>query len=111
MARLNVVTKAVKEGKLGPALRLLPTTAATTLRGQAWCSTAFAETKEQLTGVPMSSTLENLDAALDVARDLSEANPTSVMKSARSHSMRPEARPTRPTQVVKVYLMTDRLLA
>ena len=34
MGRLSTVhEKLVKEGKLGPSLRLLPTTAATTLRG------------------------------------------------------------------------------
>ena len=69
MARLNVVhQKLVKEGKLGPSLRLLPTTTATTLRGQGMVIDGpFAETKEQLLGFYVID-VENLDAALDVAR-------------------------------------------
>jgi hypothetical protein len=104
MARLNVVhEKLVKEGKLGPALRLLPTTAATTLRGQGMVLDGpFAETKEQLLGFYVID-VENLDAALDVARDLSEANPTSVYEIRPIALYAPEARPNAPTQVVKVY--------
>ena len=52
IARLSVVhEKLVQEGKLGPSLRLLPTTAATTLRGPGLVIDGpFAETKEQLLG-------------------------------------------------------------
>src|SRR6202000_3495342 len=52
MGRLSVVhERLVKEGKLGPSLRLLPTTAATTLRGPGLVIDGpFAETKEQLLG-------------------------------------------------------------
>ena len=79
MSRLSVVhEKLVGEGKLGPSLRLLPTTAATTLRGQDMVIDGpFAETKEQLLGFYVID-VENLDAALDVAKELSAANPTSV---------------------------------
>jgi hypothetical protein len=104
MARLNVVhEKLVKEGKLGPALRLLPTNAATTLRGQGMVLDGpFAETKEQLLGFYVID-VENLDAALDVARELSEANPTSVYEIRPIALYAPEARPNAPTQVIKVY--------
>jgi hypothetical protein len=65
-----------REGKLGPSLRLMPTTAATTL-----CKSKdmvldgpFAETKEQLLGLYVID-VDNLDAALEVARRLAKANP------------------------------------
>jgi hypothetical protein len=104
MDRLNVVhEKLVKEGKLGPSLRLLPTTAATTLRGPGLVIDGpFAETKEQLLGLYVID-VENLDAALNVARDLSKANPTSVYEIRPVALYVPEARPNAPTQVVKVY--------
>jgi hypothetical protein len=104
MARLNVVhERLVKEGKLGPSLRLLPTTAATTLRGQDLVIDGpFAETKEQLLGFYVID-VENLDAALNVARDLSKANPTSVYEIRPVALYVPEARPNATTQVVKVY--------
>ena len=48
MDRLGVVhEKLVREGKLGTSLRLLPTTAATTLRPAMVIDGPFAETKEQ----------------------------------------------------------------
>src|SRR5580692_2651238 len=77
MNRLSVVhEKLVREGKLGPSLRLLPTTAATTLRGGGIVIDGpFAETKEQLLGFYVVD-VENLDAALDVAGQISAANPT-----------------------------------
>ena len=54
MAKLGVVQeKLAKEGKLGPVARLLPTTAATTLRKEnppLVIDGPFAETKEQLLG-------------------------------------------------------------
>jgi hypothetical protein len=53
MARLDVVHQKLKrEGKLGPAARLLPTTAATTLRKtqDLVLDGPYAETKEQLLG-------------------------------------------------------------
>jgi hypothetical protein len=79
MARLAVVQeKLAREGKLGPVARLLPTTAATTLRKgrdePLVIDGPFAETKEQLLGFYVVDCAE-LDDALDIARDLSVANP------------------------------------
>jgi hypothetical protein len=79
MARLGVVQdRLTKAGKLGPALRLLPTTSATTLRKTQdpplVIDGPFAETKEQLLGFYVID-VANLDAALDVARELAAANP------------------------------------
>ena len=78
MAKLSVVQDRLKkEGKLGPVARLLPTTAATTLRKDdppLVLDGPYAETKEQLLGFYVVD-CENLDAALDVARDLGAANP------------------------------------
>lgn len=104
MNRLNVVhERLIKEGKLGPALRLLPTTAATTLRGgNLVIDGPFAETKEQLLGFYVID-VENLDAALDVARELSAANPTSVYEIRPIALYVPEGRPNAPTEMVKFY--------
>ncbi|MHC1551845.1 YciI family protein [Phyllobacterium sp. K27] len=79
MARLAVVQeKLTKEGRLGPVARLLPTTAATTLRKGGnepiIIDGPFAETKEQLLGFYVVD-CRSLDEALDIARDLSVANP------------------------------------
>ena len=79
MARLKVVQEdLVARGKLGPVARLLPTTAATTLRKGSTepivIDGPFAETKEQLLGFYMVD-VGSLDEALDIARDLAEANP------------------------------------
>ena len=79
MAKLNVVhQKLAKAGKLGPALRLLPTTAATTLRKDSdpplVLDGPYAETKEQLLGFYVIE-CEDLEAALQVAKDLAKANP------------------------------------
>jgi hypothetical protein len=104
MARLSVVhEKLMKEGKLGPSLRLLPTTAAATLRGpDLVIDGPFAETKEQLLGFYVID-VENLDAALDVARQLSAANPTSVYEIRPVALYVPDARPDAPTQVIRTY--------
>ena len=79
MARLGVVhERLAKAGKMGPSLRLLPTTSATTLRKTQdpplVIDGPFAETKEQLLGFYVID-VANLDEALDVARDLAAANP------------------------------------
>jgi hypothetical protein len=81
MGRLAKVTqKLAEQGKLGPTARLLPTTAATTLRkgkgdGEALVIDGpFAETKEQFLGFYLVD-CATLDEALDVARDLAAANP------------------------------------
>ena len=75
---ITVQEKYAKAGKLGPVARLLPTTAATTLRkvkGEPLVLDGpFAETKEQLLGFYVVD-CKNLDEALDVARDLGAANP------------------------------------
>ncbi|MFO1249347.1 MAG: YciI family protein [Alphaproteobacteria bacterium] len=104
MDRLSVVhEKLVKEGKLGPSLRLLPTTAATTLRGPGIVIDGpFAETKEQLLGFYVID-VENLDGALDVARQLSAANPTSTYEVRPIALYVPEARPNAPKEMVKAY--------
>ena len=78
MQKLAVVQdKLAKQGRLGPVARLLPTTAATTLRkdGEALVLDGpFAETKEQLLGFYVLD-CENLEEALSIARDLGKANP------------------------------------
>jgi hypothetical protein len=78
MARLGLVHEKLAAAKqLGPSLRLMPTTAATTLRKTdppMVIDGPFAETKEQLLGFYVLD-LKDLDEALDVARQLSEANP------------------------------------
>ena len=78
MAKLHVVHgKLAAQGRLGPVARLLPTTAATTLRKDdppVVLDGPYAETKEQLLGFYVVD-CKNLDEALDVARDLGKANP------------------------------------
>jgi hypothetical protein len=78
MARLATVhEELVKEGKLGPVARLMPTTAATTLRKgkeQVVLDGPFAETKEQLLGFYVVDCAD-LEEALSVARRLGAANP------------------------------------
>ena len=78
MEKLAVVHgKLKKDGRLGPVARLLPTTAATTLRKEnppVVLDGPYAETKEQLLGFYLID-CNNLDEAVDVARELGEANP------------------------------------
>lgn len=79
MARLAVVQERLaREGKLGPVARLLPTTAATTLRKDREpplvIDGPFAETKEQLLGFYVLD-VASLEEALDIARELGRANP------------------------------------
>ncbi|KQP33681.1 hypothetical protein ASF49_07305 [Methylobacterium sp. Leaf104] len=79
MARLGPVhERLANQGKLGPSLRLLPTTAATTLRKASdpplVIDGPFAETKEQLLGFYVVD-VADLDEALAIARDLAAANP------------------------------------
>ena len=103
MSRLSVVhEKLVHQGKLGPSLRLLPTTAAATLRSGMVIDGPFAETKEQLLGFYVID-LENLDAALEVTKELAAANPTSVYEIRPIALYVPETRPNAPKQAVKVY--------
>lgn len=79
MARLQVVhDRLVQEGRLGPAVRLLPTTAATTLRKNQdpplVIDGPYAETKEQMLGFYIID-VATLDEGLEIARDLARANP------------------------------------
>jgi len=66
-----------KAGKLGPSLRLMPTTAATTLRKSdppLVIDGPFAETKEQLLGFYIVD-VADLDEALGIAAELAAVNP------------------------------------
>jgi hypothetical protein len=77
MAKLDVVhQRLAKEGKFGPAVRLLPTTAATTLRKtqDLVIDGPFAETKEQLLGFYVVD-CSGLEEAIEIARELARANP------------------------------------
>ena len=79
MAKLAVVRdKLVRASKLGPVARLLPTTAATTLRKDREpplvIDGPFAETKEQLLGFYIVD-CAGLEEAVEIAKELGEANP------------------------------------
>jgi hypothetical protein len=77
MTRLKAVQRELAaERKLGPVVRLLPTTAAATLRKGKEALVIdgpFAETKEQLLGFYVVN-CASLDEALEVARRLAKAN-------------------------------------
>lgn len=87
MAKLAVVQQKLRdEGRLGPVARLLPTTAATTIRKgrePLVLDGPFAETKEQLLGFYVVD-CSSLDQALDTARDLARAS-----SSAGAFEVRP----------------------
>jgi hypothetical protein len=79
LARLAVVQQRLQaEGRLGPVVRLLPTTAATTLRKDREpplvIDGPFAETKEQLLGFYIVEAA-SLEEVLGIARELGQANP------------------------------------
>lgn len=77
MARLNVVhEKWEAQGKLKPSIRLLPTSAATTLRKKdnEVLDGPYAETKEQLLGFYVIE-VDSLEEGLQFARELAVANP------------------------------------
>jgi hypothetical protein len=77
MGRLNVVHERWEaKGKLKPSLRLLPTSAATTLRKKdnEVLDGPYAETKEQLLGFYIIE-VDNLEEGLAFARELTAANP------------------------------------
>ena len=78
MAKLTVVTdKLAKNGRLGPVARLLPTTAATTLRKgreSLVIDGPFAETKEQFLGFYVVD-CPSLEEAIETAKELAAANP------------------------------------
>jgi hypothetical protein len=81
MARLSAVTNDLAaQGRLGPVARLLPTTAATTVRKgreNLVIDGPFAETKEQLLGFYIVD-CATLDEAIEVARSLAHANSQGV---------------------------------
>src|SRR5258708_34345384 len=76
MAKLGIVMgKLEQQGKLGPVARLLPTTAATTLRKDhdppLVIDGPFAETKEHLLGVYIVDCV-NLDETLSIPKELAQ---------------------------------------
>ena len=89
MAKLAVVQETLaKTGRLGPVARLLPTTAATTIRKGEEALVLdgpFAETKEQLLGFYVVDCAD-LNEALETARDLARAS-----GSAGAFELRPIA--------------------
>jgi hypothetical protein len=87
MARLGAVEdKLAKQGRLGPIARLLPTTAATTVRKggeQLVIDGPYAETKEQLLGFFIVD-CASLEEAIETAKELGRAN-----GSGGSYELRP----------------------
>jgi hypothetical protein len=85
MAELAVVRRKLSaEGMLGPVARLLPTTAATTLRAGAEplvIDGPFAETKEQLLGFYVVD-CATLEEAIEVARRLLAPRTAAGLRSA-----------------------------
>jgi hypothetical protein len=81
MKKLAVVQEGLaKQGRLGPVARLLPTTAAATLRKEdppLVLDGPYAETKEQLLGFYVVDRATREDA-IATARDLRRVNPTAV---------------------------------
>lgn len=77
--RHKVQQELVDKGRMGPALRLLPTSAATTIRNsgdeQLVLDGPFAETKEQLLGFYVVD-CESLDEVIDFARRMKEGENT-----------------------------------
>src|SRR5262245_53215794 len=93
MAKLGAVTdRLASEGKLGPVVRLLPTTTATSLKKDREpplvIDGPFAETKEQLLGMYVVDCV-SLDDALQVARDLGQATPGGTYELRPIASFRP----------------------
>ena len=100
MARLGAVQERLtRAGKLGPSLRLLPTTAATTLRKTSEpplvIDGPFAETKEQLLGFYVID-VADLDEALGIARELAAANPGGAYEIRPVALYNPDAREAMP---------------
>lgn len=97
MARLKAIQERLtKAGKMGPSLRLLPTTSATTLRKTQEpplvIDGPFAETKEQLLGFYVVE-VANLEEALGIARDLAAANPGGAYELRPVAAYNPDRRP------------------
>lgn len=79
MDKLAAVEGKLKaQGRLGPTARLMPTSAATTLRKQSdpplVIDGPFAETKEQLLGFFIIECAD-LNEAVETAKELGQANP------------------------------------
>lgn len=79
MAKLAVVQEGLRKSKrLGPVVRLMPTSAAVTLKKDREpplvIDGPFAETKEQLLGFYLVE-CKTREEALEVARELGRANP------------------------------------
>jgi len=89
IAKLVVVEeKLAKQGRLGPVARLVPTTAATTVRKgkePLVLDGPFAETKEQLLGFFIVDCAD-LDEAIETAKELARAS-----SSAGAFEVRPLA--------------------
>ncbi len=90
MVRLGEVEDGMTaKGRLGPVVRLRPTTSATTLRKTSGepliIDGPFAETKEQFLGFFVAD-CDTLDDAITFARDLAKANP-----GAGAYEIRPLA--------------------
>ncbi len=85
MAALAVVRRElIAEGKLGPVARLMPTTAATTLRygrETVILDGPFAESKEALLGFYVVD-CKNLEEAMDAARRLAAPREAAGLASA-----------------------------
>jgi hypothetical protein len=79
LSRLKAVReKLTAEGRMGPAARLMHTTAAVTLRKgreHVVVDGPFAETKEQLLGFYVID-CRDLDHAIETAREMAQANDT-----------------------------------
>lgn len=90
IAKLMVVQdKLAKQGRLGPVARLMPTTAATTLRKGAKpivLDGPFAETKEQLLGFYVVE-CASLEDALEAARELAQASSSNGAYEVRPISL------------------------
>jgi len=98
MAKLGAVEeKLARAGRLGPVARLMPTTAATTLRKgrepPLIIDGPFAETKEQLLGFFIVE-CSGLEEAIETARELAQANNTGGAYEIRPVAVfRPDRRP------------------
>ena len=94
MKKLAVVQeKLTSQGRLGPVARLLPTTAAATLRKEdppLVLDGPYAETKEQLLGFYVID-CESLDEALGIAKELGAANPGGAYEIRPLRMFRPGA--------------------
>jgi hypothetical protein len=93
MTRLAAVNdRLAAEGRLGPVVRLLPTTTATSLRKDREpplvMDGPFAETKEQLLGMYVVD-CTSLEDALQVARELGQATPGGCYELRPIASFRP----------------------